>query len=516
VSGESLTLSDGRFKFLPEFHPVLQARYLTPRKPYPWQCAIFDALWRDGAQVACICCNEAGKTSYVVPIFAISVCLAFPGSRVVITSASERQLDEQLAPSLRSFCLRQPEWNFRNDKVVFPSIDGLRSSEILYFCTKEGGRFEGFHKDIQPDRDFNDRPFPLVIINDEAKSGRTEIFEAIERCNANVVLYISTSGENNGEFYDACMNKSKTWTTEWTWQGKKIQFAPEGIDWTQCPHLLKEPSRSRKKAMIETHGQDHPKVCSILLAKFFRSDAYHVFNDNDLAKVGHAMSGMREKIGSTKMAFCDFAGGGDESTFGCRDGNFIYPLVCWKRSSGSAPSDEALKYIRLYEQFGLRDDQVYGDNGGLGAEIIREIEKNGWYINKVNSNQLPMDKLQFVDEYAELHWKLKRLMNENAVILPKDEILLEQMRKRQFLMRNQDDNRIRIESKEIARKTRKENSPDRLDTVIQLCRSVEDLQAFTIEDKKKMSKCGDPKEALMMCGQEDEQIGVMNHGWRGV
>jgi len=465
-------------EFSMENSPVIQARLWAPvMQAYPWQNAVFDACWRPGAQVACRTCNESGKSSFEVPVLSLSFAAAFPGSQTVITSASEDQIKEQLWPAIRAMAVTRKGWIVTSNKITAPSIDGIiPGSTIIIRVTKQGSRFEGYHVRKYTAADGREVFGPLMIISDEGKSVHPEIYEAIERCNPTVELRISTTGEDSGDFYDSCMNTDGLWTTGWDWNGEHHDFV---IPWTKCPHLLFGKTYERKKALLAKLGQDHPTVCSILLAEFFRAGTRMVFQDTDMTAVKHCMAGLTPRIKGHKQAFCDFSGGGDELTFQYREGNYIHPIVAWHRSGSIAPSVEADKYIMLFKQAGFSvgeaSTQIAGDNGGLGAGIISEMSKKSWNIKRINPNVKAKDEMQFVDRYAEWHWDLKELIQDQMLIIPNDKILLEQMRLRRYLMKNTEDNKVRIEPKDDARKNRREKSPDRLDTLVHLCRNMEDM-----------------------------------------
>ena len=489
---------------------LAQAPLWSALPSYKWQRGVWAACWRPGARVACRTANGSGKSSYTVPILALSFAAAFPGSQVVITSYSDDQISQQLWPAMRSMVMNKPDWKHGKDLITAPSIDGLPGSTIILRVTKQGERFEGYHERWFTDNKGINRYAPLMIIADEAKSIKPSIFTAIDRCAPTVELRISTCGTDTGDFYDACMNKDGTWTTGYDLDGEYIDFK---IDWKQCPHLHIGSKSIRFQAMIDTLGMNHPKVRSILLAEFMRGGSYMVFDDIDMTAVHDAMSGLTPRIGAGRVAFCDFSGGGDELTFGVREGNYIHPIVAWKRSGNTPPSVEAEKYIRLFNNWHLKADWISGDNGGLGALIISELEKRGWHINRINANVKARAKDQFTDRYTEIHWDFKKLLHSGVLALPNDKVLLDQMQKRRYIMKNTEDNKIRVEPKEIARKERQEKSPDRLDTVVHLCKDM----APPPEQQRNMTNapyCGTPQDYWKDLEEtQNTPQGVFGGGW---
>ena len=477
-------------------HPSTMAGLLNSLQPYDWQMAIWDAVFRPGSQVAARTCNGSGKTSLVVPMLAVTWAAAFPGSQCVITSASDDQIKLQLWPAIRSLVSNLAGWDTTADRIYAPSVNGLERSVIAIRVTKTGERFEGFHERWYPDKDGKQVFSPLLIIGDEAKSIKHDIWVAIERCDPTSQLMISTTGEDNGDFYDACMNKSGLWTTNWEYKGKQFDFK---TPWTSCPHLLKGHSFTRKQAMLDELGSNHPTTASILLAEFFRGGTHMVFGSHDMIEVKESMGGLRPHVRGRRTAFCDFSGGGDELTFGMRDGNRIHDIVGWRHDTTTSPVATSRKYIDLFERNGLRPSQIAGDNGGVGAQIINQLAAEGWPIRRVNNDAGARYKEGFSNCYTEAHWDLKE--NLGSMILPQDPILFEQMRLRRYTQKNSDNNCIRLEQKDKARTQRNEASPDRLDTVVGLCLNMEKLSVAKVAEVS--TACGTPSEYAAWAKSQD-------------
>lgn len=495
--------------------PVVQSHDWGIPVPYDWQQAIWMALWQPGATVAARTCNESGKTSIVVPIAALAFAAAFPGCQVVITSASERQLEKQLMPTLENMIRKRKGWRKSGYTIYAPSADGLPPSEIVCFATKSGELFEGFHPRTHEDDNGNLRYCPLMIIADEAKSIKPDIFTAIERCNPTVELRISTCGEDNGGFYEACENEDGRWITGMEWKGRHIEFV---IPWTDCDHLMHGHTFERKMALLQKKGPNDPVVRSILLAEFFRGGTHMVFTEADLQAVLECMSGLIPHLPGQRRAFCDLSGGGDELTFGFREGNLVHPIIAWNADSSTPPSNTADMYIKLFRQHGLSAEEIYCDNGGLGAQIINEMVKKGWNVGRVNFGRGAKDSSSFVTRIAELHWEFKEMCLDQQLILPNDEILLKQIRLRRYTMKNGESNCIALEDKKKAKSTRQEHSPDRLETVI--CLLIGHEQFFgvkTVLHANKSSLCGTPKEYMKRLEAEanHESGDDFGGGWGG-
>jgi len=496
--------------------PIVQAKEWGTSGAYDWQKAVWMACWQKNARVAVKTCNSSGKTSMLVPILALSWMSAFPGSKVVITSANERDIEEQLMPSFENAIApyRKNGWKKVGMNIIAPSIDGvLPPSKTVCFCTKSGKNFEGHHNKLYFDADGVERFCPLLVIVDEAKSVADDIFHAVTKCKPTVQLRISTTGADSGGFHDAAENSDGTWTTGTEFNGEYHEFT---IPWTLCPHLMDDPGEyAQSMAMIERYGVNHPEVKSQLLAEFFRSGTMMVMSDHDLRSMSDCAAGGIPHIPGQRVAFCDLSGGGDECTFGFRDGNLIHPIEIVRRGSDTPPSVTAKDYIALFKKYGLTGEQVYCDNGGLGAEIIKQIRAYGYNVTPVNFATGAIDKKKFKSRIAEQHWLLKELVNDKKLILPRDKKLMEQAKLRRYTMKNDDSNQIALEKK----RKRGEDSPDRLETVVGLLIRIDMSKLPGASDYRKLEEsatlCPSTKEVMRQIAAESHvgDDGFFGGGW---
>ncbi len=160
---------------------------------YQWQADALDALIPDGARVAIKTCNESGKTSVLVAGAIIWHMMLYPNSMTVSTAGVYRQVTEQLMPSLRRLLAKSPSWNVTENRVQAPN-----GSRFVGFSTDDAGKFEGWHTPV----DNNGKKSSLLMIVDEAKSVKEDIYEAIERCRPDRLLIASSPGEPLGTFFN--------------------------------------------------------------------------------------------------------------------------------------------------------------------------------------------------------------------------------------------------------------------------------------------------------------------------
>lgn len=185
-------------------HPVNQARLWFPFPLYEWQHDILCAAARPHSRVIASTCNEAGKTSVVIPCFGLSIMAAFPYATIYSTSASERQVkyqlfEDQLRGIVEQDHMQKAGWSIRTGTELI--VKAPNGSTWLGYVCKDAKNVEGFHgkwKEI----DGVTRYCPCVYINDESKGIGDDIREAEKRIDPDFELSLSSPGEESGWFYE--------------------------------------------------------------------------------------------------------------------------------------------------------------------------------------------------------------------------------------------------------------------------------------------------------------------------
>jgi hypothetical protein len=158
---------------------------------------------------------------------------------------------------------------------------------------------EGWHAKIEPPS----LDSPVTIICDEAKSIPDPIFEAFSgRCTFNALLYISSTGEMGGAFARS--------------QDKGSDFIRYHITYADCEHIL---DKKRVEALKTFYPADDPFLRSTLYAEFMdhTGDAGRFCS---LAVIRKWIENPAEERSGETVAFCDFAGGGNENVLAIRRG----------------------------------------------------------------------------------------------------------------------------------------------------------------------------------------------------
>jgi hypothetical protein len=416
--------------------PLSFAEVILKTELYDWQAEILFAIEkassRNRVKLAVVAPNAAGKSTRIVAIAALRWLYKNPKGRVVITTADSKQLDAQIMPALQSHrnVFARKGWEFLARSIRTPEGGFLMS-----FTTDEPGRAEGHHS--APD-------VPLLVVADEAKSIPEPIFEAFDRCTFNVLLLISSPGLMQGRLYNCFTAQRDQWFT--------FQVGLE-----DCPHV----SQERIDDVIVSYGADHPFTRSTLYGEFMSEEEGTTFavslkalqallNNPPLPRLDP-----RERI-----AFCDFAAGGDENVLAIRNGNKLEHLICWRNRDTMAGVGQ---FIMEFRKAGLEAKQIWGDNGGMGKVMIDALAQAGWPINRFNFGDKAGNEFGFISRGAEAWFNFGRQVTNQELVLIRDETLIAQLASRKTTCDSR--GRIKLESKEDLR-ARGLKSPDRADAVV--------------------------------------------------
>jgi len=409
--------------------PVNFGRTILGCQFYPWQKEVLNWYANTGERIkgSVAAPNGSGKSERVIAALALWwVCMA-PRATVVITSKDSRQLDQQIWPAIEQHKTKFDKFTWNRRFIETPT-----GGRIIGFTTDDPGRAEGWHK--QPEG-------PLLLIADEAKSIPENIFEAFDRCTYNGLLYISSTGLTQGRFYESHTSKAD-------------QFKTRRVGLEECPHI----PESRINDILATYGADHPFTRSTLYSEFMSRDAESSFFFT-LNAVDKAVNNPPEWNRGDRVAFCDFAGGGDENVLAVREGNRCRIVRAWRETNEMAAIGE---FIREFRSLGFVPEEIYGDNGGAGKPMIARFHELGWPINRFNAGEEAIRSEDFANRSAEVWETAGREVANGKVIIPDDSTLRSQLVSRKRFADSK--GRIKAESKEDMRK-RGIKSPDQADAI---------------------------------------------------
>ncbi len=414
--------------------PWIYAREVLGLDPYEWQDSVWDAV---GQRLPCAiaAANESGKTTFCAAPLILWFLDQFGarGGKVVITSGSWLQLTTQFAPAIRRYAHLYPRWEWNDTTIRIPGSPA--DYGLVMFSTDSPGRAEGHHA-VDP------ITAPLFIIADESKTIPDGIFTAFDRCGPQFLLLMSSPGHSSGKFY-RCFNKER------------------GLYWTRrvtshdCAHIP-ESKRERDRLI---YGEDSSIYRSMHLAEFTDLDGGVVFPPSKLRAL---LEKPPQFTPSGRVAFCDFAAGGDENVLALREGNRVRILDAWHEED---TTQAVRRFIRHFREHDLNAGQIYGDADGLGIAMINTMADEGWHIHKVHANASPLDA-HYSNLSAEMWHKTARAVDKGELILPDDTLLFEQLTSRRTDERARGKLGVEPKDKMAARGL---GSPDRADAVIGAC-----------------------------------------------
>ena len=351
---------------------------------------------------------------------------------MVITTKDRKQLEQQLYPALTRHRSKFPLWKWTTSPDV--EITTNTGSRLVAFTTNDPGRAEGWHK---RDNHYG----PLLVIVDEAKSVEEEIFQAIDRCTFNSLLYVSSPGPRRGSFFDAFTRHADLF------QRRKVSLL-------ECPHIPRE----RIDSTIAKYGARHPLTLSSMHGEFMDQDemASFVFPLPTVQSVLQSPPPVR--LGD-RSAFCDFAAGRDENVLALRTGNKVEIVAAWRDRDTQAAIG---RFLLEFTKAGLLPHEIFADEGGLGRPMLDSMARAGWEINRVNNGARAHVAI-YENRGSEMwHETAAALVRGEIVLPPADDDLVAQLTTRRTRVSSL--GRLGMEPKhELAK--RNLPSPDRADAL---------------------------------------------------
>lgn len=454
----------------------------------PWQVEVDEFVSKFSASAKhplkfCLCAaNGSGKDSFFVAPFAVWKVLSRIKATVVITSSSGPQLTNQTERYIRNLCEAiNAYWQNKIFKVNQRHIKCLLTgSEIILFATDEAGRAEGYHP-LESGRE-------LVLIANECKSVKDEIFAALGRCTGYThYIMVSSPGEPKGDFYWAFTH----------WPNSRRVTSKE------C-HNLNDDDRKQDE---EKFGASSAYYRSKHLALFTTVGGTVVINEDVYEK---CKSMCQTWVGKDwpKRVGIDLAAGGDETVISIWQGNRQIYQYAFIEKDTTTTADIIVRELRGQ---GLTETHEYikADDGGVGRGVIDQLKRRGWVNIRRIMNQTPaFNKREFGNKGAEMWFNLARLMQEGLIMLEGlDSKLKSQLVARHYKQTTGGNNRTYLQDKKEA-KAHGHPSPDRADAMTLALEDVkvQDFLDCKTEDGKTLrEQIAGPVKVISMEEFKDEQ-----------
>jgi hypothetical protein len=374
-------------------------------KLYDWQCEVmqpfYHATGRNArmTQVAVMSPNEGGRSSLLVSGIATWWLALHVRGKVGITTADQKQLNEQILPALEINKAKMVGWHSVQSpyyRLITPT-----GGRLIAYTTDDAGRVEGLHKG-------DDIEAPLLWIVDEAKNVKPEIFTGVDRCSYNAKLLSSSPGLKRGTFFDAFTKD-------------KAQYVSVSAGLKDCPHI----SKDKVDRIIATYGIEHPFTRSSIFGEFMDQDEVdrYILSDTDLQR---CLINPPEFKPGLVVLFCDSGGGHDENVIVRREGNKIEIVCGWREAN---PEAAAGRFIREWCQQKVKPEQVIVD--AADKQLWDLCERGGWPVRRQNFGQsLPQNGIY--TSWSAMAWMEGAAeVSRCEWILPHDDILFGEMTTRQ-------------------------------------------------------------------------------------
>lgn len=401
--------------------------------------------------------NGSGKDEKVIAPAALFLIATNRAARVVITSASARQVADQTEKYISRF---GNEFNKKltrlfglGDKVVEFFIVQKRkivctfadNSEILLFATDEPGQAEGYHP-MKAGGVF------AMIIN-EAKNITQEMWMAFLRCNGYTHwIEVSSPGKQDGHFYDKSTSINP----------RIVQYVVTADD---CPHLGGQIYRDT--ILAEVKSEEHPYYRGVINCEFTISDGELLVIDaykyNRLIKFQHLCEHHKSVNNNAGL---DLAFGGDEICLQVRNGNKHIGAEYLKSKDTLHICLTIVKWLQKWDLYNT-PGKIYTDAGGLGDVIISLLQKQYGIRNivRMQNNWPSSNETAYSNLGAEMWFSFEKLVEAQEIIIQNEDVLKNQLCNRHYKINL--DTSCQLESKPQAR-SKGRKSPDRADALV-LC-----------------------------------------------
>jgi len=237
----------------------------------------------------------------------------------------------------------------------------------------------------------------------------------------------------------------------------------------ECPHLLTPHNLNERKNIEKEYGKNSPFVRSMVYGEFMDSESGNqIFSTEDIERLMQAMldDSTVKPVGGDIRASGDVSGGGDGQILMVREGSDVVYIDDHSETNEIFMAEYWVDELRT---LGIEPWQFWIDGGGIGATVATYMELRLGYsgINRFFANKGAHDSdTQFANRYTELHWWMKELLAYGVLKLPYNKNLLDQCRRRQYVL--MDGEKVKSRDKKLYRKENKNTSPDELDSLLYL------------------------------------------------
>jgi hypothetical protein len=217
-------------------------------------------------------------------------------------------------------------------------------------ATDASGHIEGIHNQV------GSRASLLI---DEAKTVDESVLDTFDRCTTDFRLFMSSTGNASGGFYQIMTAKSHLWKTFW-------------VRSSDCPHV--------DSALIQA---DRENLKDSVFA--IKHDARFLYDaDDSMISLEHVRAVIDKPpsiVHGKTSAFCDFAGAGDESVLALCQGNDTRIVERWRHRD---TMHSVGKFLNWFRKLGLQGWMIGGDEG-YGHQLMDRMAEQDFHLHRVNN-----------------------------------------------------------------------------------------------------------------------------------
>jgi phage terminase large subunit len=415
---------------------------------YPWerQVEIAEAV-RDNPRTVVVTANGIGK-DFITARIALWWAYARRGM-VILTGPTSRQVQQILMREVR--------------RAFVPELPGdlysleLRVSNdcgIMAFTSDNADKLLGYHHPR------------LLICMTEGQGVEDDAYEAAHACatgSENRVFVYGNPTKPTGAFYRAAQSDH--------WKSLRIPASEHPNVIAGREEIPGAISREWVESMREEYGAGSSIYRSRVLAQFPEESVEGLIR-RDWLRAAYA----RHESGEMHDAAMQYPAilaldvaryGPDASVLTVIQGPIVREIITWRDCSLVETAARTVDHMhRLWVDRRLPPPQIVVDEPGLGGgciDILRANKTTGG-VHAFNGAAQPiLNDQRFLNLRAESHWKLRELLENNRIALPRDAALEEEALAVEWQVANS--GAIQILGKDLIRKAIG-RSPDRLDAVV--------------------------------------------------
>ena len=398
-------------------------------------------------------CNGSGKDKYIIAPCAVWLLMRYTMSRVIVTSSSGVQLDNQTDAYINQLCLAA-------NRKIHPNIWKLNyryyeclptQSPMVLFATDEPGKAEGYH----PLR----AGAKMAIFVSEDKTVPDEINLALNKCTGYTHrAHVSTPGLPMGHFYDICSTAVMRDTVKSVNDISAIDYVQYHVTAYDCSHISRNYIEQCKRDL--PGGETGAAFKSQVLAEFGTTDEMVVIPYTYVWQAFNRAPNAGHVAEEHNTGGLDLSDGGDETCLVVRNGNKHIATIPFRFDN----TEDTIEFLnQKFREWDLNTPLalVFADCGGLGKPMIDRLKRQGWSnLKYVDNRSKPIEPRIYLNRGAELWFHLRKLFERNEIILMKDDRLIRQLATRYYKLPSTGKHQLlsKLESR-----SRGYPSPDRAD-----------------------------------------------------